>query len=152
MTIRRTVTALASSAVVLFAGISLATGAAANAVELECSSPPFTSVQVHLEEPGLWSYTYHVSWCVKEGKIVRIVPTVAHKEDGSRCTWVGRAGESEAPTPDDNGAWDVLDMSKFSCKSAEGEAQSVTPWGIITVRPDGTSTVVRKGIGDRVID
>jgi hypothetical protein len=154
MTVRRRVTALAGSAVVLFAGISLATGTAATAGQLECSSPPMsTSVQVHLEEPGLWSYTYQVFWCVDEGEVVRIVPDVAHKEeDGSKCTWAGQVNWSETPSPSKSGAWEVLDESKFSCETATGGTQSFNPWGIIVIRPDGTSDVVSKGIGDRVID
>jgi hypothetical protein len=145
MTIRRTVTALVGCAVVLFGGISLA-GTAANAAEQTCS----TSVPVHLEAPGLWSYTFQVSWCVKDGSIVRIVPIVSHQEDRSRCTWVGQTDDSETPEEGDSGAWEVFDMSKFLCKTAEGGTYSVTPWGIITIRPDGTSTVVRKGIGDEI--
>lgn len=140
MTIRRTVTALVGCGVVLFAGISPAT--AADAGEQTCS----TSVPVRLAEPGLWSYTFQVSWCVQDG---RIVPNVEHQES-STCTWVGQADESETPAPGGSGAWEVFDMSKFLCETAAGGTQSVTPWGIITISPDGTSTVVRKGIGDEI--
>jgi hypothetical protein len=146
MTIRRMVTALVGCVVVLFAGISLAAGTAANAGELTCS----TSVPVQLDEPGLWSYTFQVSWCVQDGRIVRIVPNVEHQVHSSACTWMGQSDESQTPAPGGSGAWEVFDMSKFLCETGEGGTQSVTPWGIITIHPDGTSTVMRKGIGDDI--
>jgi hypothetical protein len=151
MMIRSMVTALLGCAGVLFAGISLATGTAADAEELGCSSPS-TSVQVYLEDPGRWSYTYQVSWCVAEGRIVEIKPSVVPRVFGSTCTWAGQANGSETPSPGNSGAWEVFDEGKFSCETATGGTQSFNPWGIIVIRPDGTSDVVRKGIGDRIID
>lgn len=150
MAIRRAVMALLGSAVVLISGIT--TGTAANAKEMACSPPMWTSAPVHLEEPGLWSYQFQVSWCVADGRIVEIVPSVAHKVYSSACVWAGTADDSQTPVPDDNGAWEVFDMSKFSCKTAEGGTQSVNPWAIVIIRPDGTSRVLRKGIGDEVKD
>jgi hypothetical protein len=40
----------------------------------------------------------------------------------------------------------ALNMTAFSCKNADGKPDSVNPWGVIAIRPDGTSFVVDKGI------
>lgn len=143
--------ALAGCAVLLAAGISLTAGTA-NAEEIKCSTPVLTSVPVQLADPGRWSYAYQVSWCVQDGQITEIVPHVTHADDGSKCAWVASMEESELPAEDGSGAWNAFNMGEFSCADGGGKPGTVNPWGIITVRPDGTSSVLRKGIGGTVID
>lgn len=132
------------------AGISLTTGTATGATETTCSTPVLTSAPVRLTDPGRWSYTYHVSWCVEGGRITDITQHIAHEEDGSTCVWVANQEESKTPVADGSGAWDAFNMVELSCEDATGKPGSVNPWGVITVRPDGTSTVLRKGIGNVV--
>jgi hypothetical protein len=140
---------MVTGAVVAFvAGMSLTTGTAAGAEEKKCSTPVLTSVPVHLTDPGLWSYTYRVTWCVEEGTITDITHVVTHEEYSSTCVWVANMEESDKDVPDGNGAREAFNMAELSCKNAAGTQGSVNPWGAILVRPDGTSDVLRKGIGD----
>jgi hypothetical protein len=141
----RTKAAVMGCAAVLAAGLSAGT---AGAEEARCT----TSAPVHLSDPGLWSYTYQVTWCVEEGKITSITPHVTHDEDTSKCVWVGSVEESLTPVPDGSGAWYTFNMAEFSCKDAVGKQSSVNPWAVITIRLDGTSDVPRKGIGDVIVD
>jgi hypothetical protein len=141
----------AVTAVTFLAGISLTTGTATAATETKCSAPVFTSAPVHLSDPGRWSYTYQVTWCVEGGRITGITPHVTHEVDGRTCAWVANVEEYERPVPDGSGAWDTFNMAELSCEDGGGTPGSVNPWGVITVRPDGTSTVLRKGVGDVIV-
>lgn len=134
-------------AVVLFACLPIST---ARAAEVKCETPLHNSKTVRLADAGRWSYTYQVSWCVKDGEIIDITPHVTHEADGTTCVWVTNAEEYEKPVPSGNGAWETYNMTEFSCKDAVGTQSSVTPWGIITIRPDGSSSIQRKGVGDRI--
>lgn len=147
MKIRSRATVIGCAAI-LVAGMSAAT---ADAAEVKCATP-MTSTPVRLANPGSWSYTYQVSWCVQEGRITDITPHVTHEENSEKCVWVGSAEESQTPAQDGSGAWNTFNMAEFSCKDAGGKPGSVNPWGVITIRPDGTSSVVRKGIGDVIVD
>ncbi|MGW6930785.1 hypothetical protein ACWGE0_12025 [Lentzea sp. NPDC054927] len=147
MNIKRSA-ALTGCAVVLLAGTSLATGTTAGAEEVTCSTPTLTSVPVRLADQGLWSYHYQVSWCVEEGLITNITHNVTHEEDGSTCVWVANAEESHKRVLDGSGAWNAFNMAEFSCKNPDGQDGSVNPWGVITVWPNGASSVLRKGVGD----
>lgn len=130
-------------AVVLFAGLPVTT---ARAAETTCPTPEHTSQVLRLGEPGRWGYTYQISWCVQGGKITGITPHMTHEEDGVTCVWVMNAEEYRRPVPDGSGAWENFNMVEFSCKDAVGKFASVNPWGVITVRPDGTSSIDAKGI------
>lgn len=128
-------------AVVLFAGLPVTT---AQAAEAKCPTPLLTSEVVRLAEPGKWSYTFQVSWCVQDGQITDITPHVTHEADGTTCVWVTNAEEYEKPVG--GGAWEAFNMTEFSCKDANGRPASVNPWAVINIRPDGTSSVPREGI------
>jgi hypothetical protein len=132
-------------AVVLLAGLPVST---AQAAEATCPTPEKTSEVVRLSDPGKWSYTYYVSWCVENGKVTSITPHVTHEEDSTWCSWVGSAEEAMTPVADGSGAWNAFNMSAFSCKDSAGKPGSVTPWAVITVRPNGSSSVPHKGVGD----
>jgi hypothetical protein len=136
-------------AVVLFAGLPITT---AQAAEEKCETPLLTSETVRLAEPGKWSYTYQVSWCVDEGRITFITPHVTHEADGTTCVWVTNAEEYEKPVPNGAGAWETFNMSEFSCKNSAGRPASVTPWAKIIIQPNGASHIPEKGIGDRIVE
>lgn len=138
-------------AAVVAAGISLTTVTTANADELTCSTPPLTSVPVTLADGDLWSYQYHVIWCVEDGRITDLAHRVARVVDGVTCDRSTNAEESETRVGDGSGAWNGFNMAEFSCKDRDGQEGSVNPWGIITVWPNGDSAVERKGIGDVIV-
>ncbi len=142
-------TAVAGCAALLAAG--LATGTAGAADETKCSTPVLTSTSVQLANPGRWSYTYKVTWCVENGEITAITPHVTHEADGSTCTWVTNAEEAQTPVRDGSGAWNAYNMAEFSCRNSDGTDGIANPWAIITVWPNGTSSVLRKGIGDVIV-
>jgi hypothetical protein len=142
--------AVVGCAMLVAAGLT--TGTAGAAGESGCSVPVLTSVSVQLADPGRWAYRYHVTWCVEKGEITGITPHVTHEEDGTTCVWVTSSEEAQTPLRDGTGAWKTFNMSEFSCKNGNGTDGSVNPWGYITVWPDGTSKVTRKGIGDVVVD
>ncbi|MEV6239273.1 hypothetical protein [Lentzea sp. NPDC051838] len=124
-----------------------AIGPASAVEETKCATPMYTSTSVQLAEPGRWAYTYKVSWCVQDGQITTITPHVTHEADGDPCTWVTSAEEAHIPVQDGSGAWRAFNMGEFSC--TDGIAN---PWAYITVWPDGASSVLRKGIGDVIVE
>ncbi|MFS8102470.1 hypothetical protein LFM09_35630 [Lentzea alba] len=137
-------------AALIIAGLT--TGTASATDETTCSTPVLTSAPVQLDSPGRWSYTYRVSWCVEGGKITAITPHVTHEENGDACVWVANAEESQTPVLDGSGAWNAFNMAEFSCKNGDGTDGIANPWGTITVWPNGTSSVLRKGIGDVIVE
>jgi hypothetical protein len=142
--------AVAAGAMMFFSGLT--TGTAAAAEEIKCSTPVLTSVSVHLANPGLWAYTYQASWCVEKDVITAIAQHVTHEADGKKCVWVTNAEEGNRPVQDGSGAWTAYNMAEFSCKNGDGTDGSVNPWAIITLLPSGASSVLRKGIGDDVVE
>ncbi|WP_086663200.1 hypothetical protein [Lentzea kentuckyensis] len=143
-------TAVVGCAMLFAAGLT--TGTAGAVQETKCSTPVHTSVSVHLANPGRWAYEYYVTWCVEGGEITAITPHVTHDQDGTTCGWVTSAEESNTRLEDGTGAWRTFNMSEFSCKNGDGTDGTVNPWGFIHVWPNGTSRVMRKGIGDLVVD
>ncbi|SDF34804.1 hypothetical protein SAMN05216553_101201 [Lentzea fradiae] len=142
-----------NKAAAVLGGAAMITGllvapAAADAATCE------TSVAVRLASPGKWSYSYHVTWCVVDGVIdpVSITPHLAHAADGTTCAWAASAEEAHLRVNDGRGAWQAFNMGEFRCRTGDGTDGSINPWGVIEILPDGTSSVVRKGVGDLVID
>lgn len=133
----------------LLVAAALTTGTAAAADETECSTPVLTSVPVRLADPGRWTYRFHVTWCVDKGEVKGITQHITHEENGTTCVWVTNAEEARKPLQD--GAWEAFNMGELSCKKGDGTDGSVNPWGYITVWPNGTSVVTRKGIGSVVV-
>lgn len=141
--------AVAACAALIATGFT--TGAADAQTETECSNPVLTSTAVQLASPGRWAYRYHVTWCVEKGEITAITPHITHEQDGTTCVWVTNAEEAYTRVPDDSGAWVAFNMGEFRCKKGDGTDGSVNPWGKITVWPDGSSSVLSKGVGDVVV-
>ena len=139
MRIRHALTVLAGCTVVVLAGIAPATAAAEAPT---CSSEPRTVTPVDLGYHDQWTYTYTLSWCVEDGKIVWATPGVAHQEHGTTCSWAGRREEALTRGSE---AWTVFDMSEYTCVRGDGSAQGVNPWVEVTIYPNG-DYVVRKGI------
>lgn len=136
-------------AAILAAGLS---GGTAQAGEPKCTTPMW-SVPVHLADPGgSWSYTYLVSWCADNGSVEDIKQHITHAADGTRCVWVRNEEEANTPEHDAAGTWVALNMTVFSCRNADGKPASVNPWARIAIRPDGSSFVVGKGIGDPIAE
>lgn len=142
--------AVAGCAALLTAGLT--TGTAAAAEEIPCSTKVLRSTPVRLTDPGRWTFTYQVSWCVEQGKITAIAPHITHEEDGSTCVWVASVEEAITPVLDGSGAWNAFHMAEFSCRNGDGTDGIANPWGTITVWPNGASKVLRKGIGDVIVE
>jgi hypothetical protein len=130
------------------AGLSLTAGTAAAADEPVCETPWKESVIADLTDPGRWTYTYQVFWCVKDGKIIHIKSSLTHGEDGRTCVWVANAEEAHKPLDEETGDWMSFNMGQLSCKGGDGKPDTVNPWSEIIIRPDGSSEVFRKGVGD----
>jgi hypothetical protein len=145
----RTTAALGCAAVIAAA---LATPAVAAADEATCSTPEHKSAVVELASPGKWSYTYHVTWCVKAGKITSVTPHITSSADGSVCTSFASVEGNEWPLNNGSEAWRAFNMGEFSCKKGDGTDGSVNPWGTIEVLPGGSSRIVEKGIGDVLVE
>lgn len=142
--------AVAACATLLTTGLT--TGTASAAEEIKCSAPPFTSVPARIDVPGQWTYQYQVLWCVENGKITAMEQQVTHEVKSSKCVWRGNKDEAETPVGGDSGGWDVFEMSAFSCTNGDGTDGTFNPWAIITVWPNGDSRVLRKGIGNEILD
>lgn len=140
------INAKAALLAVFVAGVSLTTGTAASADEPVCATPWNESVIADLTDPGRWTYTYQVFWCVKDGEIIHIKSRLTHDEDGRTCVWVTNA--EEAHTRLDDGDWKSFNMGQLSCTGGDGKPGTVNPWSEIIIRPDGSSEVWRKGVGD----
>lgn len=148
MKVKRVVSAFALCATVSCAGAPLTAGTAAGAALPECSSTPEVSEAVVLDYHDQWTYTYRVVWCVEGGRIVWAEQDVDHDEHLPTCTWAGRVEEADEREPGDT-AWTVFDMSEYTCPVDDGVgSRGVNPWGKITVRADGTSTVEDMGIAE----
>jgi hypothetical protein len=109
-----------------------------------CQTNPWRSVVVHEFDEGSWGYLFRVIWCV-EGTHVKwavsdVVPVVP---DDSDCTWVESKVNSLKPVPNSDN-WLGFSMGWFSCPSPGGSVDDY-PWGIIHVRPDGTSAIQDQG-------
>lgn len=146
---QRTVAALGGAAMI--AGLLVPPAAAADGASCET---PERSVAVRLASPGEWAYSYHVTWCVVGGVIdpVSITPHLAHEANGTTCVWTASAEEAHRRVDDGRGAWQTFNMGEFTCKAGDGTDGSINPWGIIEILPDGTSSVVVKGVGDRIVE
>lgn len=144
MRIRSCVPAVALGAA-FFAGVPLAEDTGAAPELPPCATTPHRSVDVSIDDPGQWSFDYHVIWCVNEGEIEWTVPVVTHKVPaGSSCTWKGNE-ESQSPA-ENRTELTALAMAKFSCGQDDETASDVIAWGIVGVSPDGRSRVVDEGI------
>ncbi|NGY59985.1 hypothetical protein G7043_13735 [Lentzea sp. NEAU-D13] len=150
MRFNRRTTAVVGCAMLVATGLT--TGTAGAADEAECPTPELTSVSAQLANPGRWAYQYHVTWCVVKGEITAVTPHITHADDGTTCDWVTSAEEKHVPLDDGTGAWEAFNMSEFSCKNGDGTDGTANPWAYINVWPNGSSKVMRKGIGDVVVD
>ena len=142
MIIKRIVTIIA----VLLAVVTSATvGTAAAEPELPpCQANPQRSDVVLEFSEGEWAYLYRLIWCVEENRITWAVPDVVPVlPDSSDCSWMGMFEESLEPTPGGE-SWLGFAMGRFSCPNG-AEAPDDYPWGIIHVRPAGTSAIQAQG-------
>jgi hypothetical protein len=144
MTVRSTITAIG-----VFLAFVLATSANAGTAAAEpnlppCQTNPWRSEVVHEFDEGSWAYLYRVIWCVEQNRVTwavsDIVPVLP---DDSDCTWMGTKAESLAPDQN-SGDWLGFTMGWFSCPGNGGTVDDY-PWGIIDVRPDGTSHIQDHG-------
>lgn len=121
---------------VLVAGASLTVCAEAGAATAECASGRKAIQPVTHEDPGRWTYTYHLSWCGDDGRISGVETAVIPQIHDRTCTWVGRMEERTVPVQDsDSGAWVAFDMSEFACGA--DKPVGVNPWVRITFEPSG---------------
>lgn len=121
---------------VLVAGASLTVGAEAGAATAECRTGRKAIQPVTHQDPGRWTYTYHLSWCGDDGKISEIEAAVTAQVHDRSCTWDGRMEEWALPVQDSpSGAWNAFDMSAFSCGT--DKPVGVNPWVRITFEPSG---------------
>jgi hypothetical protein len=109
-----------------------------------CQTTPWSSEVVHEFSAGEWGYLYRLIWCVEGAKIKWAVPDVVPVlPDASDCTWKGPLENSLKPVPNSEN-WLGFAMGWFSCPPAGG-TEGDYPWGIIHIRPDGTSSVQDHG-------
>lgn len=140
MTIKRMVTTIG-----VFLAFILVTSANAGAAAAEpelpsCQTIPWRSAVVQQFSEGSWGYLYRVIWCVEGTQITWAVPDVVPiLPDDSDCTWKGPLANSLGPVAG-SGNWLGFNMGWFSCSTADGTNNDF-PWGIIHVRPDGTSDI-----------
>jgi len=131
--------AITAATAALFATIPFVTGATAGAAESQC----WITKPVPVTNEGVWTYSFQVLWCAGGTKITRVEGTVTHEVLNQACTWAGRLDDSVTPAEDGTGLT-VKDVSGFKCP-ADISAKGVNPWVIVTVRPNGTYTVVQTG-------
>jgi hypothetical protein len=109
-----------------------------------CQTDPLRSDVVQEFKEGSWGYLYRVIWCVQGTQITWAVPEVIPiLPDDSDCTWKGPLANSLGPVPN-SGNWLGYNMGWFACPAAGGTDFDF-PWGIIHVRPDGTSDIQAQG-------
>ena len=139
MNIKRIVTTIFVLALIV--GMAITPGTAAAEPELpQCQTNPLRSAVVQESSEGSWGYLYRVIWCVENARITWAVPDVVPiLPDDSDCVWKGQVDNSLEPMPNSTG-WLGFNMGWFSCPAAGGMTNDF-PWGIIHVRPDGTSAI-----------
>jgi hypothetical protein len=140
MTMRRLATIFVACAAFL-GGLSVTTAAADELPA--CATPPNYSKIAEYENPGRWSYTFQVVWCVENGVIKWVEPIITHEEPDPACRWVGNMEESVKQV--DPTTWHVFNMSKFECVNPAGPSGE-TPWAIVGVRTDGDSKIIDGGV------
>jgi hypothetical protein len=141
MTIKRLVTTI--TALLAFIVVTSANaGTAAAEPELPpCQTTPWQSDVAHEFSTGSWGYLYRVIWCVEETQTIWAVSDVVPVlPDDSDCTWMETKAESLKPMANSD-TWMGFHMGWFSCPDGTDEY----PWAIITVSPDGTSTIQDQG-------
>lgn len=141
MTIRRMIMTVA----VFLAFIAAPSATTAAEPDLPaCQTNPWRSVVVHEFTEGSWGYLYRVIWCV-EGAQVRwaVADVVPVLPDDSDCTWMDSKVNSLKPMPN-SASWLGFNMGWFSCPGDDGSVDDY-PWGIIQVRPDGSSAIQDQG-------
>lgn len=140
MTTRRVVTSVVVF-LAFFAMSSAYAGTAAAEPELPpCQTSPSRSEVVHEYEEGSWGYLYRLIWCVEGARITwAVADVVPVLPDSSECTWNGPLENSLRPAPNGDD-WIGFNMGSFSCP-APGGMDADFPWGILHIRPDGTSAV-----------
>jgi hypothetical protein len=105
-----------------------------------CQTTPWRSEVVHQFSTGKWGYLYRLVWCVEQTKIKWAVPDVVPVlPDASDCTWKSPLANSLERVPDSDN-WLGFNMGWFSCP-VDGGTDGDYPWGIIIIRPDGTSAI-----------
>jgi hypothetical protein len=144
MTVKRIVTAIAVF-LAFIAMTSANVGAAAAEPDLPpCQTNPWRSEVVQEFSEGSWGYLYRLIWCVEDTQITWVVADVVPVlPDDSDCTWNGPLENSLGPVPNSDN-WLGFTMGWFSCPTADGTNNDF-PWGIIHVRPDGTSDIQDQG-------
>ena len=109
-----------------------------------CQTVPWRSEVAQQFSAGRWGYLYRLIWCVEQGKITWAVPEVVPVlPDASDCTWQGPLEDSLKQEPNSDN-WLGFDMGLFVCP-AGGGTDGDYPWGIIHIRPDGTSSIQDQG-------
>ena len=140
MTIKRIVTIIGAFLALIVTTSVNAGGAAAEPELPSCQTNPLRSAVVQQFSEGEWGYLYRVIWCVEGTQITwAVADVVPILPDDSDCSWKGPLDNSLAPMPDGDG-WLGFNMGWFTCPTADGTTNDF-PWGIIHVRPDGTSVI-----------
>lgn len=141
MTIKRVVT---TAAVFLAFVVTISANAGTAAAEPDlpaCQTNPWRSEVVQQFDEGSWGYLYRIIWCVEGTQVRWAVPEVVPVlPDASECTWTGTKANSLAPLPNDD-EWLGFNMGWFTCPDTGDDY----PWGIVLVRPDGTSDILDQG-------
>lgn len=146
MAINRTVTTIAIFFVFIVMALANARSASAEPDLPPCQTDPWRSEVVHEFREGSWGYLYRIIWCVEETQVKWAVSEVVQVlPDSSDCTWMGTKVDSLAPVPNSDN-WLGITMGWFSCPNGDTTPDDY-PWGIIHVRPDGTSDIQDQGIG-----
>lgn len=135
---------IATTAVVFLACVvvssTTAGGAAAEPELPPCQSNPFRSEVVHEYKDGSWGYLYRLIWCVEGAQITwAVADVVPVLPDTSNCTWQGPLEDSLRPAPNGDD-WIGFNMGSFTCPTSGG-MDADFPWGILHIRPDGTSAI-----------
>ncbi|QFZ19086.1 hypothetical protein [Saccharothrix syringae] len=131
MTMRRVVAVLAAGA-----ALSLPGTRTAEAAPPECTAGPWTAGPLHLEDPGLWSYTYTVTWCARGTEVVWVETKLEHQEFSATCAWQGVLKDSVEKVSGRQ-LWTAFSMGEFSCGGDGVETGAVNPWALINLHPDG---------------
>jgi hypothetical protein len=144
MTIKRMVTMIGVF-LTFIVMTSVNAGAAAAEPELPpCQTNPWRSAVVQEFSEDSWGYLYRVIWCVEGAQITWAVPEVVPiLPDDSDCTWKGPLENSLGPASNSDN-WLGFNMGWFSCPAGDGMTNDY-PWGIVHVRPDGTSDIQDQG-------
>lgn len=144
MTIKRMVTTIGVFLAFIVVTSANAGTAAAEPELPPCQTNPWRSAVVQEYSEGSWGYLYRVIWCVEGNRITWAVPDVVPiLPDDSDCTWKGPLENSLGPASNSDN-WLGFNMGWFSCPTG-GAMNNDFPWGIIHVRPDGTSDIQDQG-------